>query len=118
MEHLVRLATILVHDAAIVSLAGQRLDGACRDEILELVDACIDEGASSIVLDLAPTMALDPTGARVIAEAARRIGGGRRLVLSGLNARARATLCAHRVTEAVELVGWWGEAVEPEARAA
>jgi len=117
MENLLRLATIRVNDTVIVSLANARIDGACRGELLELIETCLEEGAASVVLDLGPSVVLDFAGARALTDAQKRLGQGK-LTVAGLGARARTLLQSLRVHETVGIVEWWADAVEADARAA
>ncbi|MDB4941436.1 MAG: hypothetical protein JWP97_970 [Labilithrix sp.] len=107
-----QLATIRIQDTEILSLSCPRLDALAGFKLLELVAASKKRGANTVVLDLGPNTVIDFAGARAVEAASRHVGDGR-LFLAGLNSRARALLRAVRVTEHVQLVEWWTDAMEP-----
>jgi anti-anti-sigma regulatory factor len=113
-----QLATIRIHDREILSLDCPRIDAKSASELVELVAASLKRGARIIVLDLGPTTIIDSAGARAIETASRLVGRDGRLCLAGLSCRARSLLRAVRVSERVDLVEWWTDAVDPMAAAA
>jgi hypothetical protein len=108
-----QLATIRVNDTEILSLSCTRIDAPNGLALVELVAASVKRGARCVVLDFAPTTTVDFAGARAVRVASELVGDGGRLSLAGLNGRARALLRSLRVSEHVQLIEWWTDAIDP-----
>ncbi|MBX3187059.1 MAG: hypothetical protein KF819_08595 [Labilithrix sp.] len=117
MRNFIRLSSLRIQDCIVVALRCSHVDFLSGPLLVEIVDECRREGATSVVFDFPPDATIDQPGALALARASALLGGRGALRLSGLGTRARALIRSVCRSDGIFLVEWWGDGVELPAKA-
>jgi hypothetical protein len=96
-------------ESVIVRLGNARIDGRTGEKVASMIDRWKSQGARVVVLDVGPQAVVEHAGARALAQASAKLGGGLRI--AGLNARGRALVHSLRLDSELALFEWWSDAV-------